>query len=42
MNTDSGPGLRDEGRRIADLERLLEVARRLGAAVDLDLLLEAT
>ena len=28
-------------RRIADLERLLEVSRRLGATVDLDPLLEA-
>ncbi|MFM9196786.1 MAG: PP2C family protein-serine/threonine phosphatase [Planctomycetia bacterium] len=41
MNVDPAAMPHDERRRIADLERLLEVARRLGATVDLDLLLEA-
>ncbi|MFM8705019.1 MAG: PP2C family protein-serine/threonine phosphatase, partial [Planctomycetia bacterium] len=41
MSVDSAAMPHDEHRRIADLERLLEVARHLGATVDLDLLLEA-
>lgn len=41
MSTASAAGPHDDRRRIADLEQLLEVARRLGATVDLDLLLEA-
>jgi sigma-B regulation protein RsbU (phosphoserine phosphatase) len=40
MSTASAASPHDDRGRIADLEQLLEVARRLGATVDLDLLLE--
>ena len=39
--TDRSPGHGDAAGRIADLEKLLDVARRLGATTDLDPLLEA-
>ena len=41
MNESSVGSLHDDRRRVADLEQLLDVARRLGATVDLDVLLEA-